>query len=225
MYSLSEKALALPLVKSRGDHRDAENTSIAELLRELNGQEFKLQDELTSIAIERESEQFRIKGPSFNLKLALSLLELQREGIKAFATRWFWYDKESSSTDPTDSYRFFVAHESNIVRTEVLFLDYSGSGFDPTVWESYDADDDENWLVAWAAYWYRRFYKETQIGQLMILRPDSPTLHYYPEGHASGGPSTSETTSEMLRLQRQLRALLWIIIALLAFIAYRFVSK
>lgn len=28
-------------------------------------------------------------------------------------------------------------------------------------------------------YWYRRFYTETLTGQLMVLRPDEPTLYHY----------------------------------------------
>lgn len=219
MYSLAEKVLSLPLST---DHSPKEqpNTTIADLLRGFDGKNFSLEDQLTSFTLKTDSGALEVRGVSFNLKMAATLLELQREGIKAFATRWFWYGKDTSTTDPTDSYNFFVVGDDRIVRDEIRFLDYAGSGFDPAIFGSFEeGDDGDEWFAAWAAFWYRRFYQETRIGQLTVLRPDKPELHYYPEGRAL---NSRDELSESLK---QIRTGLWIAVALLALIAYRILVK
>src|SRR5208283_1305437 len=85
-------------------------------------------------------------------------------------------------------YMFFVVHKNAIVREQVSFCDSSDSGFDPSVFEPPEEADpiwmnDPEWDGAWARYWYRKFYAETQMGQLMTLREDHPQLHYF-EGQA-----------------------------------------
>jgi hypothetical protein len=180
VYSLSELALRLPLTQTRrdGDQQLEDDTSIEKLLESLEGRDFQVEDETVAIRITSEMGSLRLKGPTFNCRLASAILELFKNGIKPFASRWFWYDTDESDTDPQTRYKFFVVHEDRIVRESVSFSDYSGSGFDPTVFDSGDGSDDSNWDLAWAAYWYRRFYRETLIGQLMVLRPrfagDSP---------------------------------------------------
>ncbi|WP_263366672.1 hypothetical protein [Edaphobacter bradus] len=189
-YSLALSALELPLkqIKGTGDQRQEEDITLGKLLKDIEGQEFQIDDQLTAIDVTTETGSLALRGPNFNLKLANTILELRKEGIKPLAAKWFWWDKDDSSSDPVISYVFFVVHdeEDKIVREEVRFLDYPGSGFDPAVFESIDSppfwSSEPRWDLAWAAYWYRRFYKETKVGQLMVLRPDVPVLYYYPEG-------------------------------------------
>jgi hypothetical protein len=48
-----------------------------------------------------------------------------------------------------------------------------------------DRDDpwfvEDGWVDAEVRFWYRKFYQETQTGQIIVLRSDEP-LYYYPEG-------------------------------------------
>lgn len=41
---------------------------------------------------------------------------------------------------------------------------------------------EKAWERADDKYWYRKFYEETRMGQLMLLRPDNPKLFYYRKG-------------------------------------------
>jgi hypothetical protein len=224
VYSLSELALRLPLTQTRrdGDQQLEDDTSIEKLLESLEGRDFQVEDETVAIRITSEMGSLRLKGPTFNCRLASAILELFKNGIKPFASRWFWYDTDESDTDPQTRYKFFVVHEDRIVRESVSFSDYSGSGFDPTVFDSGDGSDDSNWDLAWAAYWYRRFYRETLIGQLMVLRPDLPVIHHYPEGRSWHKLTAPVASIDPLK---QIRFLLWVAIALLAFLAFWLIQK
>jgi hypothetical protein len=220
MYSLAIKALDLPLkqVQGDGEQRQEGTITIAKVLQDFGGRDFQVAYDITSITVTSGSDAVNLQGPSFNIKLAFAILGLRKEGIEPYAARWFWYDK-AVSNDPTETYRFFVVHQDKIVRDEISFHDYTGSGFAPSVFEG---DDDEDWLVAWAAYWYRRFYRETTVGQLMTLRPDVPRLHYYPEGRP---PALANGSSSVVALLRHIRSLLWAAIAILAFIVFLLVQK
>jgi hypothetical protein len=67
------------------------------------------------------------------------ILGLQKDGVKPLASKWFWLETSKSNTDPAVFHSFFVVHEGNegkIVREEIRFMDSSGSGFDPAVFDS-----------------------------------------------------------------------------------------
>ncbi len=223
-YFLGEKALNLPLtlVRNGGDLGQEENTSMGELLLSLKGKEFQIEDQLTSVCVTTETHSMTLRGPTFNCRLAAVVLQLQKEGVEPFASSWFWYDKDVSDTDPTDSYTFFVVHQDKIVREAISFLDYHASGFDPAVFDSGDDKDTSPWDVAKAAYWYRWFYRETRTGQLMTLRPDSPVLHHYEEGHAMVQDGNSHAIAELLK---QIRSLLWVGLVFLGIILFLLVRK
>ncbi len=197
-YSFGEKALSLTLKQTKrdGDQQPRE-ISIAALLDEVKGRDFQIEDTLTIVRVVTDESSFELRGSTFHLKAAVTILDLQKEGVKPFASRWFWFDTGESDTTPTKNYAFFVIHEEEIIREEISFLDYPDSGFDPTIFEAGDdarrsswlrhlipPSSEASWQLASAAYWYRRFYRETKMGQLMVLRPDWPELHYFPEGRS-----------------------------------------
>jgi hypothetical protein len=67
------------------------------------------------------------------------------------------------------------------VRERVAFSDYHGSGFDPDVFKTDDHSNaiwfnDRAWTESRVRLCYKRFYSETQIGQLMLLRDDEPEI-------------------------------------------------
>ena len=106
VYSLSELALSLPLTQTRrdGDQQLEDDTSIEKLLESLEGRDFQVEDETVAIRITSETGSLRLKGPTFNCRLAGAILELFKNGIKPFASRWFWYETDDSDTDPQTSY-------------------------------------------------------------------------------------------------------------------------
>jgi hypothetical protein len=134
-----------------------------------------------------------VGGAPFNLQLLKLLVDFQRDGINWVQTTFFWYDHDDDNPVGYDVYSFFVVHNSHIVRERVSFLrDSNGlrqTGFTPSVFvaDDQDADDwsftNQQWRDAKLRFWYRRFYLETTTGQLMVLRPDRPKLHHFPEGH------------------------------------------
>jgi hypothetical protein len=132
------------------------------------------------------SEQ-TFSGASFSLGMLEALLRLHRAGADGFDASWFWYDYDSVTDDPHDSYAFFVVSGDKIVEERISFSDYHGNGFDPTIFSTENEVcpiwfRDNDWLEASVRYWYRKFYTETRTGQLMVLRPDEPELFFYPEG-------------------------------------------
>jgi hypothetical protein len=125
-----------------------------------------------------------ITGPSFRIDLIDLFLGLQSRGLGTNV--WLCpYDSDHVDDDAHASYVFFMVGPSGILDERVRFSDYRGSGFDPDFIERYD--DSSHWMNsgAWAhasaVYWYRKFYTETTTGQLMRLRDDKPTLHYFTE--------------------------------------------
>jgi len=140
-----------------------------------------------------------VGGPSFNREVLKTVFDLGKERIDPFDTIWFWYESYSDG-DNEDWHSFFVVRDDNIVRERVVFGDdrrsyvHAGqSGFTPSIFiADGDGDDDpeadvswlwrrENWRVAEDRFWYRKFYQETKTGQMMVLRPDRPKLHHFPD--------------------------------------------
>ena len=113
------------------------------------------------------------------------LLGLQKDGISFHETQWFCYDRDHV-TDQLDGvlYVFRGPQKCDCSRTGCIFRCWASSGFNPSIFE---ANEDERpiwgshpaWGAAWVRYWYRKFYTETVTGQLMMLRPDEPTLYHY----------------------------------------------
>lgn len=225
-YSFGEKVLSLPLkrIGPDGEQQPQEDISIGTLLDDLEGRDFQIKDILTIVSVTTDAGSFELRGPLFHLQLVVAILELQKEGIKPFASEWFWFDSRDSDAGPWIGYSFFAVYQDKLVREEISFVDSPGSGFDPAVFDSGDDSDDySSWQLAKAAYWYRRFYQEAKLGKLMVLRPDVPVLHYYPEGRPwlkleGESPSSVE-------LLGNIRSLLRVAIVLLALIVFLLIRK
>jgi hypothetical protein len=134
---------------------------------------------LLGTQINTETEEVFVAGPPFNRALLVALLDLAQDGIKCFETDLFWFDRSSASID--DTYSFFAVNNDKIVREFLSFRDGPDSGFDRSLFELNDEKYASEWREARIRFWYRKFYRETRVGQLMVLRPDEPELHYFPE--------------------------------------------
>ena len=228
-YSLDNRAFDLRLEQfvRDGDERVKTEITIGDLLKSLQGRQFEIEDNITSLRISTDAGSRDFQGPSFNRDLARLLVELSKEEISPFEARWLFYDKDSCTDDVMDRYQFFLVAKDRIVREEEGFTDSPESGFDPTVFDSGDKIPPI-WLShpqldsAWAAYWYRKFYTETKIGKLMVLRPDNPVLYHYPEGRRWLGLNVAGSQMGFLR---DIRFLLWLVIALEAFIAFLLIRR
>jgi hypothetical protein len=220
-YSLSERILEIQL-KCVTDGKlpsDAQQVTLRELIEQLKERHFQVsQDAIMGFTISLDDKSISVSGPSFNVDLAHIILKLSTEGKSHFGIRFFYYSKASCLTDPHERYEFFLTEGEEIIRESVTFSDYHGSGFDPAVFESFEDleslwSDEDNWRRASDALLYRKFYSTTRTGQLMVLRPDKPQLHYITREDASGSVLPRTAHSELKRP-------LWAIAILLAVIAW-----
>ena len=117
---------------------------------------------------------------------------------------WFWYDSDRS--EDSERHSFFVVYGDKIVREEVSLLDYPGSGFDPLIFHA-ESSPRGSFERARIQFWYRKFYTETLLGQLMVLR--KPEL------------SDRWNLDRPTRLLRKIQVLLWILIALVGVVLIR----
>lgn len=64
-------------------------------------------------------------------------------------------------------------------------------------------------------FWYKKFYKESRMGQLMVLRSDKPELH--------GGREIFnwELPSSTAKQLQQTNRLLWVLIVLMGLVLFR----
>ena len=120
-----------------------------------------------------------IFGAYWRLRSAMhTLIGFARQGMPPGDVMWFYYDHDVSS-GADELYVFFAVHGGKVVPDSCHF-----SPEEPLVLER-KQDDDPIWRThplfdkALERYWYRKFYTETLTGQLMVLRPDEPTLYHY----------------------------------------------
>jgi hypothetical protein len=104
-----------------------------------------------------------------------------------------------------------VCHDK-IVREHASVRDYPGNGFDPSFFEAEDysffnRSSEATWRRALTQFWYRKFYTETQMGQLAVLRD--------PKVSSRWGFHTT------VRLLRKIYVLLWILLALISLVVIR----
>jgi hypothetical protein len=165
----------------------------------------------------------RYDGSSFSRNFLAALLTLRENKVNGFESSWFWYDKDSQTHEPGDVYFFFVVHNGLIVEERAAFFDDFKSGFDPSIFEI--ARDKEPvwranpyWKEAEIAYWYRKFYQETRTGQLMVLRPDEPTLYYFPERRYTIARRIDNAVVMLSEIRVTLRLVLAALICLLIYL-------
>src|SRR5579871_3470504 len=139
------------------------------------------------------------------------------ETLKSKPTGGYWQPwarLRACSKDGGQSHTFFAVHDIKIVSERCHFsseepLILIQEKEDDPIWHSHPQFDE-----AVVRYWYRKFYSETMVGNLMVLRPDKPILYYYDR-------ATSKDTVRDVQFVTLVKAyrLLWIVVVLLAAIA------
>jgi hypothetical protein len=214
-YSLGNKAwdLILTPVNNGAAGGKQDSITIGALLSSLRGSKIEsVAKTRSAIRITTTSGMQIFTAPSFNIKMAEVLLELEKDGVSPSESTWFWYDQDSGLKEPMDCHYFFVVHKDAIVRDAVSFVDSFDSGFDPSVFNSeVDAEqlmsnEREN-EAAVATYWYRKFSQDTKIGQVMLLRPTLPPtlIPYFKD-------ESLRTSLEALRVLTKMLSLLRVIL-------------
>jgi hypothetical protein len=168
-----EKVLNLPLPR-RVDGREVQ-ASVGEIYKSLEGRHFESRETTKILA------DLGVWGISFPHEVLEVLLTLRNRGIHPFSAQFLLYDHHSSNDSPGEFYTFFIACDGKIASEEVRFLDSPNSGFDPLVFQSWDDSSSDH--AFWshfsrgfvsertiARFWYCKFYKETYIGQVLLLR-------------------------------------------------------
>jgi hypothetical protein len=154
-------------------------------------------------------------GGDWRLRSAMrTLIGFVGRGIPPGEVMWFYYDFDWSR-DADVLHVFFAVHGGKVVLESCRFsaeepLVIAPQHDDDPIWHTHPFFDE-----ALERYWYQRFYSETLTGRLMVLRPDEPILFHYER------PQTRDVVKniELVTLIKAYR-LLWVIVALLAAIAF-----
>ena len=167
--------------------REEVETTIGQVLKSLKGHQIVDIEMLFGLRIQTDSQELVLDGPSFNMDLLEALIRLYGKGVEIYECEWLWYDCDSCREKPNRSYSFFIVHGDQIVTEEIAVHDSDDSGFDPSIFKGRDEKKDiwfntSAWREARVVSLYRKFYRETRKGRLMVFRPDEPELHYYGEG-------------------------------------------
>lgn len=215
-----EKLKALPLVEVQKDGQELP-TTVAGLYARLADRTIQDVDgPMLGLSITTDDGELEVKGSDFGLRVLAAMLNLQKQRVSVWNTSWFWYDSDDCRYEPDTCYSFFVVSDNKIVEERVCFFERSGAEFDPSIFEDYGSidptwSDERHWEAASDAFWYRKFYTETRTGQLMVLRPDKPKLHYFPEGRLGTGTMLGAMDKIYGRLGWVLIALVVLLLVLL----------
>ena len=212
-----------PPTKDRTEEAAREKLTVGSAYRRIARSKFEVPEQLgiLRLTVKTENGDIVLKGSSFSCGLLRELLALVAEGIEPFYTEWFFFDSDSCRHDPQEIYAFFVVFRDRIVRDSVSFGDHHNSGFDPDVFKSESFSDsiwfnDGEWREARIRSWYRKFYTETRTGQLMVLRPDEPTLYSFERPQAPRDILREMQSITLLKVYR----LLWVALPLLVALAF-----
>jgi hypothetical protein len=170
--------------------------------------------ELLVTEVTTETGELVFGGPEFNQDVLKALLDLRKDRVNGFEASWFWYDHYWGVTDATEysCNIFFVVHKDKIVHEFVSFAGHRESGFDPSVFTAADSWRSTWSAAAWVRFWYRKFYQETQTGQVMVLRGDEPELYHFPQGRWRQDVALGLLFHQMTRIN----AVLWVVVVLIA---------
>lgn len=184
-YLEGQKVLDLPLSRVSNDGKLAE-TTIREALGELGDQEILEISSFSDIELTTSRGKTTYQAQPFSRDMMRIMLELIKAGAPPLSCTWYWYETDSVRDDPHDSHRFFIVYGDKLIRESVSISDYHRSGFDPSILVSDKSDPtwrrENDWKAANRIHWFRKFYRDTTTGQLLVLRPDEPELHCFPEG-------------------------------------------
>lgn len=171
-------------------------------------------------------ETFRVGGPPFNVDVLMAFLDLEKDKISVYSSRWYFYDHDHVTDDMLANYTFFVVHDDSIVRERITFSEYSKNGFDAKVFKpAYNSAErpiwrnEPEWAAASDQYWYRKFYADTTTGRLMLLRPDEPPLYYYERPQETKAMQSQREVFRAVTLVK-LYQLLWVFVPLLVSLAF-----
>jgi len=184
--------------------------TIGDVMDAFKGQKVTITDQILDVVIESQSRRMVVKGPEFHQRILMLLYRFFEEEVLPFQINWFYYDSDENTSDPHNRYTFFLVWKGKIIDERTSLYDSIQNGFDPCVLETGD-DLDGTWgneraeSEAYNAFWYRRFYAETDAGQLMAMRPDKPKLYYF---------SAPASLSEIHASLRQVKVAIWIIAAI-----------
>jgi hypothetical protein len=217
-YWLGSNALALPLTQKSEDGKTDITTTVGSVYEHLKDRQIEssflpghgLKKELST----SNGVKVSVDGPDFSRTILDTMLRLRAENIDPFMTYWYFYDHGYALQDVQEDYSFFLVYGGNIVREQVTFFDDHYSGFEPSALEHDDRSKEFHSHVeaveeATAKYWYRRFYTETQAGQMMVLRSDHPKLFYYEDLQKPDVMGALETIARSLE---RVRTLLWVLV-------------
>jgi hypothetical protein len=127
-------------------------------------------------------------GNAASAQFIETLIELDcAVGDDVLRPTFFFYDSDDVRGDVHDSFSFFVVNNGRIVSERVTFSRYRGNGFTADFFKECYDDSGGIWrsdrfvLAAQVRWWYRKFYEETEAGQLTTLRDDASLYHHVPE--------------------------------------------
>jgi hypothetical protein len=216
LYSLdTQKVWTLPLSMVP----TGEITTVGKITATFGGQKVEIEDRTLDLVIKSESQELILKGPDLHRKMLKLLFWLADRSLSPFDVQWFYYDSDTCRKDPQEMYKFFLVAGDQIIDESYRVSRWPGSGFDPSLlMTSQDDDpvwsDERDWREAFERFWYRKFYRETRTGQLMVLRPDEPPLYYYPEGRTNAAAGIEAWFAEAQRLLVGIRFALWLLVVL-----------
>jgi hypothetical protein len=139
-----------------------------------------------------------------------SLVELSMKA-DPYSCTWYYYDRDWSR-DADDIFKFFVVHDKTVVQEY-----FSLGSYDAAILEYIEEDKEPIWhsspyfSQAVDKYYYKKFYTETFLGQLMVLRPDQPVLYQFERSSAKDVLRPLQTASIV-----KCYKLLWVIACLVA---------
>lgn len=211
-YSIAG-AYNLPIFLKQEDQEEEVAATVGMLVEELHKKRIEASSPLTNIKVKKDGKEYYATGDDFSTSILKALIALCEKGVDGFHASWYYYERDSVVDDYHESYRFFVVSGKEIVAESVSFSKWSGSGFDISIFRPRDHSKstwfaDAAWGIAQDRYWYDKFYTETEMGRLMVLRPDNPPLFYL---EAAGTQSHIAYVSRLKRIEY----LLWGIIAML----------
>ena len=160
-----------------------------------------------------EAGKVQITGEWPTRRLLRDLLELHGKGVRPFTAKWFPYDW--SNYEDVVVHGFFVLYDDKIVEEQFTFSSHSPLVLQrPDLYKDPEIHNRRYVDEAVERYWYRKFYTETMVGQMMVLRSDDPPLYYFER------PKRDLTPDVTLAVLTKLYYLLWVFIPLLAAIAF-----
>lgn len=221
-----EPPASLPLTVRVGN--EEKQSTLGDVLTTLREHEIKEIDPGFggALKIVTASETFKVGGPSFNVDVLRTFLDLEKDKISVYSSRWYFYDRDHVTDDMHISYTFFVVYSDTIVREHVAFSEYSNNGFDAKVFKpAYDSAErpiwrnEPEWAAASDQYWYRKFYADTTTGRLMLLRPDEPPLYHYEKPQETKPMQNQREVFAAVTLVK-IYQLLWVLVPLLVGAAF-----